>query len=79
MHGYALTRKGQGTWVDRRKEYRYQALNESFIHKKASPFLVTVEPADADAPVPEYIHEGQEFNLVLSGRLKLVIHGRQRQ
>ncbi len=77
MHGYALTRKDQGTWVDRRKEYRYQALNEHFIHKKASPFLVTVDPGKKEDPVPLYRHEGQEFNLVLSGRLMLVINGKE--
>jgi quercetin dioxygenase-like cupin family protein len=77
MHGYALTRKGQGTWVDRRKEYRYQALNENFIHKKASPFIVTVDPGKEDEPVPLNQHEGQEFNLVLSGRLMLVIHSKE--
>lgn len=76
MHGYALTRKGQGTSVDRRKEYRYQALNEGFIHKKASPFLVTVEPHQETGPVPLNHHEGQEFNMVISGKLMLVINGK---
>jgi len=77
MHSYSLTRKGQGTSVDRRKEYRYQALNESFIHKKASPFLVTVDPGKEGDPFPLYKHEGQEFNMVLSGRLKLIINGKE--
>jgi transcriptional regulator with XRE-family HTH domain len=77
MHSYAVTRKGQGTRADRRKEYKYQALNESFIHKKASPFIVTVEPGRENESVPMNQHEGQEFNLVLSGRLLLVINGKQ--
>jgi transcriptional regulator with XRE-family HTH domain len=77
MHSYAVTRKGQGTRADRRKEYKYQALNESFIHKKASPFIVTVEPGRENESVPMNQHEGQEFNLVLSGNLLLVINGKQ--
>ena len=77
MHGYALTRKGQGTKVERRKEYSYQALNEAFIHKKASPFMVTVVPVEMDNLIPLNSHEGQEFNLVLSGRLLLVINGKE--
>ena len=77
MHSYALTRKGQGSLVDRRKEYQYQALNEAFIHKKADPFIVTVLPESVDAPVPLNRHEGQEFNLVLAGRMQLLIHGKE--
>lgn len=77
MHGYALTRKGQGTSVNRRKEYKYQALNEQFIHKKASPFLVTVEPSDGSEVIPLYRHEGQEFNMVLSGKMLLSVHGKE--
>jgi len=77
MHSYALTRKGQGSWVDRRKEYKYQALNEAFIHKKAEPFIVTVLPEPSDAPVPLNRHEGQEFNYILNGKLQLLIHGKE--
>ena len=77
MHGYALTRRGQGTRVERRKEYRYEALNESFIHKKGTPFRVTVTPRPASDPIPLYRHEGQEFNLVLEGRLMISVNGRE--
>jgi mannose-6-phosphate isomerase-like protein (cupin superfamily) len=77
MHSYSLTRKGQGTRVDRRKEYMYRALNEGFIHKKASPFIVTVEADSVDSPVPVYHHEGQEFNMVLEGRMMIMINGKE--
>ncbi len=77
MHGYSLTRKGQGTIVERRKEYRYQSLNEGFIHKKANPFIVTVVPGQAGEPFPLYHHEGQEFNMVLEGRLMVSVNGRE--
>ena len=76
MHNYSLNRKGQGTAIDRRKEYHYQALHESFIHKKASPFIVTVDPLEEDSPTPVYYHTGQEFNLVLEGRLMIVLNGK---
>ncbi len=77
LHGYSVTRKGRGTMVQRRKEYNYQALNESFIHKKANPFIVTVTPGSEKVPVPLYHHEGQEFNLVLEGRLMVSINGKE--
>ena len=77
MRGYSLTRKGQGTVVERRKEYRYQALNEGFIHKKANPFIVTVVPGPAGEPFPLYRHEGQEFNMVLTGRMMVSVNGKE--
>ncbi len=77
MREYSLTRKGRGTVVERRKEYNYQALNESFIHKKASPFIVTVAPRLSTDPIPLYQHEGQEFNLVLEGRLMVSVNGKE--
>jgi mannose-6-phosphate isomerase-like protein (cupin superfamily) len=77
MHSYSLTRKGQGTRVERRKEYQYRALNEGFIHKKASPFIVSVDPSDVECQVPLYHHEGQEFNMILEGKLMIVINGKE--
>ncbi|KOH42916.1 hypothetical protein NC99_42780 [Sunxiuqinia dokdonensis] len=77
MNAYSVTRKGTGSVVERRKEYRYQALNESFIHKKAQPFVVTVDPNPDHESDAGYQHEGQEFNLVLSGKLQLVLNGKE--
>ncbi|MDD4193477.1 MAG: XRE family transcriptional regulator [Mangrovibacterium sp.] len=77
MTSYSLTRRGTGIAVERRKEYRYQALNESFIQKKAQPFIVTVGPDQAGKSFPLYQHEGQEFNLVLKGRLLIRLKDRE--
>jgi transcriptional regulator with XRE-family HTH domain len=74
LHLYALTRKGKGISVERRKQYKYQSLAYNFIHKKAEPFLVTVEPGSADEPVGSNSHPGQEFNYVLEGTLKIIIN-----
>lgn len=63
--------------VERRKDYRYQSLAHNFIHKKAEPFLVTVEPDAEDAPVNFNSHPGQEFNYVLEGTLKVVLDGHE--
>jgi Uncharacterized conserved protein, contains double-stranded beta-helix domain len=73
LHSYALTRKGKGVFVERRQDYKYQNLALNFIHKKAEPFLVTVDPDDADAPVHLNKHPGQEFDYVLEGTLQLVL------
>ncbi len=77
MKGYSLTRKGTGVVAERRKEYKYQALNESFIHKKAQPFIVTVAPTSRKDAVSFSQHPGQEFNLVLKGRLMVVLNEKE--
>jgi mannose-6-phosphate isomerase-like protein (cupin superfamily) len=74
LHTYALTRKGKGVGVERRKQYKYQSLAYNFIHKKAEPFLVTAEPVVAGEPVSFNNHPGQEFNFVLEGTLKIIIN-----
>ncbi len=73
LHTYSLTRSGRGVSVERRKQYKYQNLAYNFIHKKAEPFLVTVEPEADNVPVHLNNHPGQEFDYLLEGTLKVVI------
>jgi len=70
LHVYSVTRKGKGLNVDRRKQYKYESLASNFVHKKAEPFIVTVEPG---APLESNNHPGQEFNYVLNGTLLIVV------
>jgi mannose-6-phosphate isomerase-like protein (cupin superfamily) len=75
MKVYSLVRKGHGLEVERRKEYRYHDLSYNFSGRKADAFLVTVGPASKDGTPPHcYSHEGQEFNYVLNGRMKVVVN-----
>ncbi|MBZ4646380.1 MAG: hypothetical protein PWR27_340 [Petroclostridium sp.] len=77
LHIYSLVRKDKGLSVERRKQYKYQSLAYNFVHKKAEPFLVTVDPLPADAPIDFNTHPGQEFNYVVEGTLKVVIHNHE--
>lgn len=72
LETYSLVRKGKGISVERRKAYQYQSLAHNFIHKKAEPFLVTVEPKPGEA-ISVNNHPGQEFNYVIEGSLKVVL------
>ena len=74
LHVYTVTRKEKGVNVDRRKQYKYESLASNFIHKKAEPFVVTVEPG---APLESNNHPGQEFNYVLEGTLMIVVDGHE--
>ncbi|MBO4608128.1 MAG: helix-turn-helix transcriptional regulator [Prevotella sp.] len=73
MSSYFLTRKGQGKSVERRRAYNYESLASGFRGRKADPFIVTVEPKPADTPKEMNSHSGQEFNMVLEGKMELTI------
>lgn len=75
MSSYFLTRAGKGTSIERTKAYRYQSLAAGFINRSADPFIVTVEPNEQ--PIHYNSHNGQEFNLVLEGRMMLCIEGKE--
>lgn len=77
MHFFTVTRKGKGVEVERRKQYKYENLAEKFIHKKAEPFIVTVEPKDGEEKPSKNSHPGQEFNYILEGSLKYYIHNNE--
>jgi transcriptional regulator with XRE-family HTH domain len=74
MHIFSVTRKGKGVEVERRKQYKYENLDEKFIHKKAEPFIVTVEPTNDETKPSTNSHPGQEFDYVLEGTLKIYLH-----
>ena len=77
MSSYFLTRAGTGISVERRKAYKYQSLASGFRGRIADPFIVTVEPKPEGTPVQFNSHQGQEFNLVIEGRLLLNINGKE--
>lgn len=76
MSSYFVTRKGKGTAVERTKAYRYQSLAAGFAARKADPFLVTVHPTPEETPVYLNSHFGQEYNLVLEGRMLIRINNK---
>lgn len=75
MSSYFLTRAGKGTSIERTKAYKYQSLAAGFMNRSADPFIVTVEPSEA--PIHYNSHSGQEFNLVLEGRMMVSIDGKE--
>jgi len=77
MSSYFVTRKGKGIAVERTKAYKYQSLAAGFAGRKADPFLVTVHPKPENDPIYLNAHPGQEYNLVLSGRMLLQINNKE--
>ncbi len=77
MSTYFLTRAGKGTSIERTRAYKYQSLAGGFINRTADPFIVTVEPKPDNEPIVYNSHAGQEFNLVLEGRMMLCIGNKE--
>ena len=77
MSSYFLTRKGAGVSVERTKAYKYEALASGFRRRKADPFIVTVEPKPEGTPLYLNSHQGQEFNMVMEGRLLLKVDDKE--
>ena len=76
MKSYFVVRKGQGMSVERTKAYKYQSLVSGFMNHKADVFIVTVEPKPGARTIYKNSHPGQEFNLVLEGKMELYIGGK---
>ena len=75
LTGYVLTRNGKGLAFERRKAYQYQHLAYNFSGKKAEPFIVTVEYDGQTTGKVAHSHEGQEFDYVLEGHMKIELEG----
>lgn len=74
---YGVVRNGKGLKHERRTQYRYESLAHNFMHKKAEPFMVTVDPDPYDLEPEFYSHPGQEFNYVINGTMKTIIDGHE--
>jgi transcriptional regulator with XRE-family HTH domain len=73
LHVYCVVRKDKGMSVDRRKQYKYEELAANFVHKKAEPFIVRIDPEEEETPMEFNSHPGQEFNYVLEGTMKILV------
>jgi len=75
LHGYVLTRAGEGLQFNRREQYLYHHLAYNFKDKLAEPFIVTVHEDGKEKQA--HSHKGQEFDYILDGTLKIVLGGQE--
>ncbi len=73
LHVYSIVRKNLGLIIERHKKYKYENLAYNFIDKKAETFMVTVDPEPDNSTVTYSSHQGQEFNYIIEGSIKLLI------
>ncbi len=74
---YSVVRNGKGLRLERRKQYRYESLAFNFMHKKAEPFMVTIDPNPENALLEFHSHPGQEFNYIIQGTMLSIINGHE--
>ena len=71
MNTHTVVRRGEGVQVERFAGYNYSAMAYNFIGRIMEPLLVELSPSDAEPAL--VMHTGQEFNYVLSGKVKIRI------
>ena len=75
LQQFCVVRGGRGPEIERFPGYRFQSLAFDFQNRLFEPLLVTLDPAK-NRSIGLVTHGGQEFNLVLSGRVRVVLGGR---
>ena len=75
LSGYAVTRRGGGQITAREPGIEIRSIAPMFKNRKADPYWVRYEYSEAeqDAPIHQVTHGGQEFDLVLEGRMKIKV------
>lgn len=73
----SIVRAGKGFAIERRTAYKYQHLAFTMRNKKAEPFMVTVEYNQDDQPPHLNQHEGQEFDYIIQGSMKVLLAGNE--
>lgn len=76
---YMVTRRGHGLPIERRKGFEYSHLAYLFKGKMAETFLVTAPFSTEDTAknIPYSTHDGQEFDFILKGSLKVDFDGHE--
>lgn len=65
-----FVKKGEGLTVERLDQYEFESLAYKYAYRKIEPLLVTLNPDNNPDLV---IHNGQEFNYCLEGKMKVII------
>lgn len=75
LSNYTVTRKGQGSPIVRRQGFVYNRLAPRFKNKIGTPFHVVIPYSEEALSKPLHMgtHEGQEFDMVLKGSVRMVI------
>ena len=71
MESAAVCRKGKGVQVERYPGYEFSSLAYNFKGRTMEPLLVYLDPSKPVAA--QVAHQGQEFNYVTEGQVKVTV------
>ena len=73
LTGYTVTRKGKGLTTASEDGITIQDMAPMFRSKLATPYYVTYEYSEQlqDEPIHTVTHDGQEFNMVIKGAMRI--------
>ena len=74
LQRFCVVRQGKGPEIERYPGYRFQSLAFDFQNRMFEPLLVSLDP-QRNQEISLVTHGGQEFNLVLKGRVRVVLGG----
>ena len=77
LNEFSITRAGGGLPIARRRGFKYNNLAPLFKNKIVEPFIVKAKYSAEENASPMKLsrHEGQEYDYILSGKLKVSIDG----
>ncbi len=73
---YHVAHLDDGLPVEHREGFAYRNMAYLFKDRRVEPFIVVAPYSEAaqNAPISLSVHDGQEFDLVLKGTLKMVVN-----
>ena len=71
MEKHSIVRAGKGIDIERFPGYKYSSIAFNFKNREMEPLLVILEPEESPAPL--VVHNGQEFNYVLEGCVRVTL------
>ena len=76
---FTIVRKGEGMPINRRNGFSYNHLAGNFKSKYSTPFVVTAPyfEEEQNEPIALSTHNGEEFDYILEGQLKVNIGGHE--
>ncbi len=79
LSSFSIVRAGEGLPLERRKGFKYNHLASYFKGRMSEPFLVKAVYSEEDdtRPIVTASHEGEEFDYILTGSLKVSIDGHE--
>lgn len=73
LTSYEVTRRGGGLPITRKEGYEYKNLASMFKNKTAEPYHVIIPYLENAGEGEASSHKGQEFDIVVKGRLKMTV------